>query len=749
MRAILEDVRSGEVTSHEVPQPELRPGGILVRTAFSAISAGTELAHREQVEKSLLGKALARPDLVRQVVDFARTAGVKAAYQKVQSRLDTLAPLGYSCAGAVIAAGQDVSEFQPGDRVACAGAGYASHCEVNFIPKNLAVRVPDAVSLEAASLSAIGAIALQGFRQSQAVLGEVVAVIGAGLVGVLTIQLAKAAGCRVIAIDRDIQRVERSRHFGADLALSAADGDMPARVQEFSRYGADVAIITAASPSAEPIELAAGISRDRGRIVVVGTVDLGVSRKAMYMKELSLVLSRSYGPGRYDSKYEEDGLDYPVGHVRWTEKRNMEAFLDLLASGAINVTPFLERRCPVEQGSAAYEQLKESSAYTVLLEYPSRALISMPLASRVSPRASFGPLSRPLSGPLSGAGREPGAGEIRVSCIGAGNFARSVIFPALRKSRGVALHSVATASGVASESARRLFGFARAVPPAELLQDQDADAVFVLSRHDSHARYVIAALANHKPVLVEKPLAISREQLEEIRCAYQAEREQSLSPFLMVGYNRRFAPFTEKLKQFFAGREEPMVAQIRVNAGYIPQDHWVQQSFSGGGRILGELCHFVDWARCVVDRGIASVAAYALPDGARYNRDNVVATLKFTDGSIANVSYLANGDRSVPKEQFEVFCEGKVARITDFCTLELARDGKTRRAKARRDKGHEREIEITLEAIRRGDCSPIPFEELMDVSEATLAIEEAIGSGEVVSLNATPVRPVQKTAEKL
>jgi len=310
MRAILENIRSGEVSGHEVPQPELRPGGVLVRTAFSAISAGTELAHREQVEKSLLGKALARPDLVRQVVDFARTAGVKAAYQKVQSRLDTLAPLGYSCAGVVIAAGQGVSEFQPGDRVACAGAGYASHCEVNFIPKNLAVRVPDAVTLEAASLSAIGAIALQGFRQSQAVLGEVVAVIGAGLVGVLTIQLAKAAGCRVIAIDRDSQRVESARQFGADLALNSTDRNTPQRVQEFARYGADVAIITAATPSAEPVELAADICRDRGRIVVVGTVDLGVSRKTMYMKELSLVLSRSYGPGRYDSQYEEDGVDY-------------------------------------------------------------------------------------------------------------------------------------------------------------------------------------------------------------------------------------------------------------------------------------------------------------------------------------------------------------------------------------------------------------------------------------------------------
>ncbi|MGC2181707.1 MAG: bi-domain-containing oxidoreductase [Terriglobales bacterium] len=719
MRAILEDVRSGEVSSEEVPQPELRPGGILLRTAFSAISAGTELAHREQVEKSLLGKALARPDLVRQVVDFARTAGVKAAYQKVQSRLDMLAPLGYSCSGTVIATGPSAHEFQRGDRVACAGAGYASHCEVNFIPKNLAVKVPDSVSLEAASLSAIGAIALQGFRQSQAVLGEVVAVIGAGLVGVLTIQLAKAAGCRVIAIDRDGQRVQRALEFGADLALGSGDRDTPARVKEFARYGTDVAIIAASSASSEPVELAANISRDRGRIVVVGAVDLGVSRKAMYQKELSLILSRSYGPGRYDAQYEEDGHDYPIGYVRWTEKRNMEAFLDLLASGAINVASFLERRCPVEQGGAAYQELKSTGAYTVLVEYAGRVLIPMPVAAGAAPRSAAAPR----------------AAELRVSCIGAGSFARSVIFPALRKSRGVALHSVATASGIASESARRLFGFTRAVAPADLLQDKDTDAVFVLSRHDSHAQYVVAALSGRKPVLVEKPLAVNREQLEEIRSVYRAAKEADPAPFLMVGYNRRFAPFTERLREFFAGRQEPMVANVRVNAGYIPHDHWVQQNSSGGGRIVGEICHFVDWARCVAGCGIVSVAANALPDGARYNRDNVVATLTFQDGSIANISYLANGDRSVPKEQFEVFCEGKVGRITDFCTLELARNGKSRRTRARQDKGHEREIELTLEAMRRGGCSPIPFEELVEVSEATLAIEEAIARGIAVQPN--------------
>lgn len=429
----------------------------------------------------------------------------------------------------------------------------------------------------------------------------------------------------------------------------------------------------------------------------------------------------------------------------------MEAFLDLLGSGALDVSPFLERRCPVEQGSEAYRDLKNTSAYTVLVEYPSRALISMPAAVRASSRSSelssFRSSSRSPDQPQ--ARIRSRSGKLRVSCIGAGNFARAVFFPALRKTRGIALHSVATASGITSESARRLFGFARAVQPADLLADKDTDAVFVLSRNDSHASYAVAALAAHKPVLVEKPLATSREQLEEIRCAYQAEKERDLVPFLMVGYNRRFAPFTVKVKQFFAARQEPMVVHIRVNAGYLAHDHWVQQNASGGGRIVGELCHFVDWARFVVGCSTVGVSASALPDGSRYNRDNVVATVAFQDGSIASLSYLANGDRSVPKEEFEVFCEGKVARISDFCILDLAGEGKTRRSRARRDKGHEQQIEVTLEAVRQGGCSPISFEELVEVSETTFAIEEAIGSGKLISPRPTDIPPIQSTAEEL
>ena len=721
MQAVLEDLRSGAVSSHEVPQPELRPGGILVRTAFSAISTGTERAHREQADKSLIGKALARPDVVRQVLDLARAEGIRAAYQRVQSRLNTLSTLGYSCAGVVTAVAPDVREFQPGDRVACGGLGYASHCEINFVPKNLAVRVPDSVPLDAAALTTIGAIALQGFRQSQAVLGETVAVIGAGLVGILTIQLAKAAGCRVVAIDVDLERAQSAKQLGADLAFCSADSQMLSRMCEFSRYGADAAIVTAATPSAEPTELAANIARDRGRIVVVGAVGLGVSRPPMYLKELSLTLSRSYGPGRYDPQYEHEGIDYPIGYVRWTEKRNMEAFLDLLASGALQLDPLLERRCPVQQAGAAYEELRSRGPYTVLLEYPStEAAMEVP-AARASPQ-----VMRPRT-----------AGELRVCCIGAGAFAQGVIFPTLRSTRGIALDSVATSSGVGSESARRSFGFSRAVSAADGLQDAETDAAFILSRQSSHAQYVITALRNHKPVFVEKPLAVNGDQLAEIRFARESEKENGRDPFVMVGFNRRFAPFTERLRDFFDGRREPMMLHVRVNAGFIPRDHWAQQR-SEGGRVIGELCHFVDWTRFVAGVPIVSVTANALPDGNRYSRDNVAVSLSFRDGSIANILYLANGDKSVPKEHFEVFCEGSTACIRDFCVLELTRGGKTQRTKSRRDKGHKSELERTVDAMRNGHQSPIPFEELMEVSEVTIAVEQAIVKGQPIPLQLSP-----------
>ncbi len=709
MRALLTDRNSGEVFASEVPPPELRPGGVLVRTEYSAISAGTERATLELSSKSLFSKAKARPDLVKKVIAYARQNGVRAAYEKVSSKLNTLTYLGYSCAGEVIAVGEGAEEFHPGDRVACAGGSYANHAEINFVPRNLTAHIPAQVSTEAASLTTIGAIALQGFRQADLRIGETVAVIGAGLVGVLTMGIARAAGCRVVAIDLLPERAERAAEFGAHLAIVAQDPALVSKIEEFSGYGVDAAILTAATDSAEPAETATKILRDRGRMVVVGAVGMGVSRTDMYGKELSLVLSRSYGPGRYDPQYEEGGIDYPIGYVRWTEQRNMEAFLALLATGQFDVTRLVEHRYSIDQGAKAYADLA-GGLYTAILEYNSGSR-----AAKTSAPAVVGTRPRPDN-------------RVRVGSIGAGSFATGVIFPILQSIKGVRLQSVSTISGAGAASAQRAYKFQTVGQPSEIANDPNVDAVFILTRHEAHAARALQALNAGKPVFVEKPLAVDRDQLDQLRDAYSAQRQAGRAPFVMVGFNRRFAPFTEKIRQFFAGRREPMLVHGRVNAGLTPLDHWIRAE---GGCILGEFCHFVDWARAVIGSPIKSVAARGLPDGRQCRADNIAVTLEFADGSLANLLYLANGDRSVPKEFFEVFCQGTVARLEDFRRLELARNGKVKKFRDLADKGHRREIELTIEAIRSGAESPIPWDELVEVTATTFLVEQALASGEV------------------
>jgi len=714
MLAILADMKSGDVGTFEIPAPELRAGGVLIRTAFSAISAGTESNTIDTGKKSLLGKAFARPDLVKQVVQFARKNGLRSAYQKVQSRLDSVTVLGYSSSGTVLAVGEGVSEVRVGDRVACAGAGYASHAEINFVPRNLVVKVPDTVSLEAASLTTIGAIAMQGLRQSEASFGETIVVVGAGLLGILTIQLARAAGCRVIAVDANSTRAKQALEFGAHLGLTPDDLSLQ-KISEFTKYGADVAIVTAASTSVEPVEFAAKVLRDRGRVVVLGTAPLGVSRDLMFKKELSLVLSRSYGPGRYDPSYEEAGNDYPIGYVRWTEQRNMEAFLNFLSTGQVMVDSLLRVRYKIEDGKRAYSEIRASGAYTAILEYGAaeRATDPSPIASATVQQ-----------GRLT---------NLRVGCIGAGSFARGIVIPFLKALPEVQLETVATVSGASAYSAQKVFQFRRAEQPGQILASPSVDAVFVLSRHDSHADYVLSALLNNKSVFVEKPLARNAEELESIKNGYRLEQRSGHSPFVMVGFNRRFSFAAEKIREYFAGRNEPMVIHIRVNAGHLPREHWTQQS-EGGGRIVGEACHFLDFARSIVGKSIVSVHSAAMPSGSRYSGDNVAITLAFADGSIGNILYLANGDRSLPKEFYEIFCEGKVARLDDFRSLEFFSNGSRTISKCNGDKGHKRELRLTVSAMREGQLSPIPFEELVEVTAGTFAAIDSLNLGVAVHI---------------
>lgn len=721
MLAVLANLKTGEVGTFDVPAPELRTGGILVRTAFSAISAGTELNTIETSKKSLLGKARARPDLVKQVIDVAKTNGVKAAYQKVRAKLDTLSGLGYSASGVVLAVAEGVTEFRPGDRVACAGVGYATHSEINFVPKNLAARIPQTISLEAASLTTIGAIAMQGLRQANLCFGENVVVVGAGLVGVLTIMLARAAGCSVVAIDANPQRARQAMDFGACVGLSPSDPSLMPKVIEFTKYGPDAAIITASANSAEPIELSAQLLRDRGRIVVLGAVPLGVSRELMYRKELSLALSRSYGPGRYDSNYEESGHDYPVGYVRWTEQRNMEAFLSFVSANSSTVDPLLRLQYGIENSSAAYSDIQASGAYTAILKYSSDHVVDHAAYNSVA--------TTPKKTDV-----------LRVGCIGAGSFARSVIFPQLRSLGSVRLESVGSATGSSAFSAQRSFGFCRTQQVGEILADANVDAVFVLSHHDSHAAHVMSALSHQKAVFVEKPLAVNHEELESIKARYQAELNSGRQPFVMVGFNRRFSPAAQAIRDFFSSRRQPMLLHIRVNAGYLPKEHWTQ-SPQNGGRIIGEACHFIDWMRFVVGKNIASVYATAIPDGSLYNRDNVAILVSFTDGSVGNVLYLANGDKSLPKEYYEVFCENSVARLEDYRSLELFRGGKRQVIKCNRDKGHKNELDLTVKAMREGQPSPISFEELVEVTAASFATIDSLNLGMPVPLDALSTTP--------
>jgi predicted dehydrogenase/threonine dehydrogenase-like Zn-dependent dehydrogenase len=710
MKAILQDPRSGRLDVCDVPSPELRSGGVLVQTLFSAISAGTEQSKLETAEKSLLGKAFARPDQLRLVLKVAQGEGIGAAYQKVKSRLDSLSPLGYSSAGIVLAVGDGVGDLRPGDRVACGGAGYANHAEVNFVPRNLVASVPASVAMEDASLTTIGAIAMQGLRQADLHLGESVAVIGAGLVGLLTIQLAKASGCRVLALDVDPARVDFATGFGAHLALLSNDSQTLAAVRHFSPFGVDAAVITAASPSAEPLELAASILRDRGRAIVVGDIGMGVERRNLYDKELSVALSRSYGPGRYDVNYEEKGVDYPIGYVRWTERRNMEAFLDLLARGSVEVGALTSQQCTIEDAPSAYALIRERKVYTVILRYS---------AAQVDPPVNE---SRAAASHVTNGRRATGG--VNISCVGAGGFARSVIFPRLARIRGAKLFGVASSSGHSAESAFRSAGFEKTSTVSDIFDDSEADVVFILSRHDTHGRYVVRGLAAGKAVFCEKPLAVNRRELASITDEYDRQVLTGSAPFLMVGFNRRFAPLTAKMVEFFAERVEPMMIHIRINAGQLTREHWAHEA---GGRVVGELCHFVDFARTIVNSPVETAWARALLDSPVYNRDNLVANLSFEDGSMANIVYVANGDKVVPKEFFEVFCGGSTARLDDFRVLELVRNGRTRKFKCKRDKGHQRELELTVEAITKNDPAPIPFKELVEVTEATFRIAEAIG----------------------
>jgi predicted dehydrogenase/threonine dehydrogenase-like Zn-dependent dehydrogenase len=709
MKQVIQNLRSGKTALVDVPAPKVRPGMALVQTATSLVSIGTERTLVEFAGKSLLGKARSRPDLVRQTLEKLQRDGLVNTLEAVTNRLDQPLLLGYSSAGHVVAVGEGTRKVKVGDRVACAGGGYAVHAEVAVVPENLITPLPDSVDFEAGAFTTLGAIALHGFRLAQVQVGEHVAVIGLGLLGQLTIQLAMAGGCKVFGVDLEADRVNLACKFGVEAALRSEAADAANSITR--GRGFDAVLICADTTSNDPIQFAGEIARDRARIVAVGAVGLDVPRNLYYQKELSLTISRSYGPGRYDPFYEEKGQDYPIGYVRWTEGRNLAAIVELMAQGQLDVQPLITHRFPIEHAIEAYDLITEpgeSSPLGVIISYPEEVVGEEDLSRKIIfPDVKLQPTS-----------------QIRLGVLGAGNFATAVMLPTLDRLKEIALVGIVTATGSKGEHAAKRYDFKYATTEEnQIYEDDTINTIAILTRHHLHAQQVMAGLKSGKHVFCEKPLALNRDELEGI-----VKDLKTSDHLLMVGFNRRFAPASKKLKDFLSPLKDPLFMHYRVNAGAIPSSHWVQDPVQGGGRIIGEACHFIDFLTFLTGSVPASVKTIGLPEGDRPCEDNVHMMITFKDGSQGAISYLSNGDRALPKERLEVFCGGNVAILDDFRTLKMISQGRTRawRSRWKQDKGHLAEWKAFTDAILKSDDPPIPYLHLISVTMASFAAVESL-----------------------
>ena len=705
MKQILQNLKNGETEIAEVPAPRGRAGHLLIRTTRTLVSAGTERMLVDFGKANLIEKARQQPDKVRMALDKMKTDGVMPTLEAVRHKLDQPLPLGYCNVGRVLEVGAGVEGFAVGDRVASNG----KHAEIVCVPKNLCAKIPDNVSDDEAAFTVIGAIALQGIRLAQPTLGEAVVVTGLGLIGLITVQLLRAHGCRVLGIDMDAEKLKLARQFGAETVNIGAGENPLATAEAFSRgRGVDAVIITASTKSSEPVHQAALMCRKRGRIVLVGVTGLNLSRADFYEKELTFQVSCSYGPGRYDPEYEDKGHDYPISFVRWTEQRNFEAVLDMMADGRLDVKPLITHRFPIEKAQKAYEIVGGAEpSLGILLEYSAAEEADDGTALRRT--VPLGPIAVTAT-----------SGAPAVSFIGAGNYATGVLIPAF-KAAGTRLKSVASGTGVSGLHAGRKHSFAETTTDTDsIFADAETDAVVITTRHNSHARFVVQALKAGKHVFVEKPLCLTLEELDEIERTYAAMAQTGEAPLLMVGFNRRFSPLIVRVKELLAATSASKSFIMTVNAGAIPADHWTQDPEIGGGRIVGEACHFIDLLRHLAD---SPIAGHDITFMDTPTRDTASIQLRFANGDIGTIHYFANGSKVFPKERLEVFAGGGVLQLDNFRKLAgFGWPGFRKMRLPRQDKGQKACAAAFIEAIRKGGPAPIMPEEIFEVSRLSILL---------------------------
>ncbi|MEU1010294.1 bi-domain-containing oxidoreductase [Streptomyces sp. NPDC005890] len=725
MKQVVQNYKSGELALLDVPVPGCKPGGVLVRSAYSLISTGTELMKVSEAGMSMLGKARSRPDQVARVVQSVATNGVPATYRKVMGKLDSYTPLGYSLCGVVEQVGAGIDDVKVGDLVACAGNEHALHAELNWVPKNLYARVPEGLAAQLAAFGTVGSIALQGVRQGESQLGEVALVIGLGLIGQLVVQLLAASGVRVVGVDPDPVRCELAARLGAAACGEPGSAAVEASVAELTGgHGVDQVYLAAGGGSNQPVELAARLCRDRGRVVDIGKCRLDLPWNAYYEKELDVRFSRSYGPGRYDPEYELEGRDYPIGYVRWTERRNLACFLDLLARGSVDVEPLVSHIADFDDAVETYQRLKDGDlkAVAVLFRYPEHA---------EEPEDTAAPA---VAVPTVNVGRAPARAAttpVRLAFVGAGNYATSMLLPHLAQRDGVQLSTVVTTTALSAANAQRKFGFEEATTDLDaVLGDKSIDAVFVVTRHSSHAELTRRALLAGKTVFVEKPLALTEDELAGVLAAV----EESGNDRLQVGFNRRFAPLLREARQRFGARTGPANLRYLVNAGRLDHGSWYLQQGTEGSRFAGEGGHFIDTASWLL--GADPVSVYAV---ASSGTEDLQVVLRYPDGSTATISYVTSGPAGFPKETLDLVADGKALRLDDFVRASVyarKRWVSSRLPKAR-DKGQNAELAAFVKAVRTGGPMPVPLQSLVATTAATLAVQAGLAGGAPVTLART------------